>query len=1058
MHEVAGKLAGVLDVQKCINCRSPTSNYVWIHAGNIALSCEIPIPVCRGCLRKYPFTLKPTDTRWWVASSLLIFALITAAANFHGFAILLLASIALLPLLMQGPPTTSLDRRNEDLQRLLAKVELLRCIGSQIPGFKMLLPPQFDSCISDQWDHLERFQDHLREYSRITLLVTEADLQRSQIDPRLMNALLLAVKTHQAEYISRLPDQEALAFQVDCAVLPGRRMVFELQSTLPDSHPIRLELLNELCNLPPIGVRWPVLFSVKFTNTSGHSLLNDKSAPFPSWTRESQVPDTTAESQSPGSTDCRPTWAEAALKLFSITPDPQQPLLTIDDCFAWQAIFPVAIFPLANGLLDDLTHLLVAEHRHREAIAVLEPQLTTINPDRHLLHKFAWLLSKTNQPERAAAACQHLMRCFPDYSDGWGMLAALQLQMQRPHDAELTLLAAPRAGRSPDFWITSADVAAALGNFSQAIAYLNVAILKNLGCVPALLQQAELFRIIQMPRRALQNVEVAERLQHASPDLILFKAQLLVELKQIQSAIVVVSHGIDVLPADPRLLVLRAELLMTSAKPSLALEDCHAALRVHPDFVDAYELEALIHIENDDPDAAITAAERAMHSEKVTYRSWYARGLAKLTLQQYEDAAGDLQAACLLSPDDPQVRYALAKATLACGDDDAAFANLNSILSKHPTNCDALCFRGFLQIARGDSELAAADFQKAIDSAPHALWPIYGLSVAKREAGDYAEALSLLDTALKIDPSHEASLFDRARLLATRDDLQAASHDLNAILESDPTSLPALLSRARLNLHLGNLDEARRDFNAVLKQDPESTEALIGRSVLAERSGELFFAEQDLQKANEINPEDTDGIEIARLLMQATIAHQNERFEDAVAACSQALEIHPEHVIARRERARAFWYSDSFVEALEDYQYLLDNSDHPRAELLLCRGGIYNELGEFDLALEDLEKSRQLAIMERPEILPWALSSLARTLTALERWNEAESAFTECLRLGHNSPWFHYYHGLYFLARNDRDSAIRSFERALHITTRRLPPGKRTRARALIRKLQAGST
>ncbi|MFM7866481.1 MAG: tetratricopeptide repeat protein, partial [Planctomycetaceae bacterium] len=95
-----------------------------------------------------------------------------------------------------------------------------------------------------------------------------------------------------------------------------------------------------------------------------------------------------------------------------------------------------------------------------------------------------------------------------------------------------------------------------------------------------------------------------------------------------------------------------------------------------------------------------------------------------------------------------------------------------------------------------------------------------------------------------------------------------------------------MLSRAQMRLHLGNLDDARKDFNAILQHQPESTEALIGRSVLAEKSGDLTSAQQDLQKANEINPDDTEGVEIARLRMQATIAHRAEQFDEAIAACS----------------------------------------------------------------------------------------------------------------------------------------------------------------------------
>lgn len=1033
MNEVAGELTSYPARQPCVRCHRITTSFVCVHAGNIGLSCEIPVPVCPACLQRPPFALKPAGFRRWAALSLLLLAVIAAAAKAVRLALFLIGCIPWLPLLMQSPRRITPAQQDRQLQQLPQQVELLKYVGDNLPGFRIQLPPQLNQYSSSDVHHASRFQASLREYSRLTMLITNAELQQSEIDPRLLHTLLVRVKALLAAVVSSVPGTAPLALQIDCAVLPGRRIEFELHSTLPESHPTRQELLTELHRTPPIGTRWPVIFSVRFTNRSGHALLNEETRPFITWHHKNP----------------RLTWAHIALEFFNITPDPLEALLTIPDCFAWQALGL-----LDNSLAADLSDLLLAEQRSEEALSVLEKQISLDSNDQHLLHKFAWLLGQLNQNERAAAACQQLIRNFPDYPAGWGMLASLQLQMQRPQDAEITLLSAPKSGRSADFWITSADVAAAHSNYDSALSLLNVAILKDLGCVPALLRKAEIFSKLGMNHHALQNIDFAERLQHTSPDLISLKARLLAELRQTQEAITTLSRGLELFPDQGFLRFLRADLLLSIGKPALALEDCSAVLQSNPDFIAAYELQSLILLEYDDPESAVTAADHAIASEHAGYRAWFARGLARLQLQQYQLATEDLEHACQLSADDARPRYALAQARMACGDADTALAELNTLLSYHPDDSDALSFRGFLHIANGNSDLAAHDFQQAIDVAPHLLSPVYGLSIVKRLAGDHSAALALLDAALQKDPSHEACLLDRARLLATKDNLQDAAHDLSTILENDPTCLPALLSRAQMRLHLGNLDDARKDFNAILQQEPESTEALIGRSVLSEKSGDLTSAQQDLQKANEINPDDTEGVEIARLRMQATIAHRAEQFDEAIAACSLALQIDPNHVHARRDRARNLWYSDCFVEALEDYQYLIQLAENPDADLLCCRGGIYNELGEFDLALEDLENSRQLAIMDQPLILPYTLSNLARTFTALERWKDADAAFSECLRLDHNSPWLHYYHALYFVARNDPANAVRCFELALSITSRRLPPGKRTRTQAFLKKLK----
>ncbi|MFM7837619.1 MAG: hypothetical protein ACKPJD_37990, partial [Planctomycetaceae bacterium] len=74
------------------------------------------------------------------------------------------------------------------------------------------------------------------------MLITNAELQQSEIDPRLLHTLLLRVKALLAAVVSSVPGTAPLALQIDCAVLPGRRIEFELHSTLPESHPTLQEL------------------------------------------------------------------------------------------------------------------------------------------------------------------------------------------------------------------------------------------------------------------------------------------------------------------------------------------------------------------------------------------------------------------------------------------------------------------------------------------------------------------------------------------------------------------------------------------------------------------------------------------------------------------------------------------------------------------------------------------------------------------------------------------------------------------------------------------------
>lgn len=121
---------------------------------------------------------------------------------------------------------------------------------------------------------------------------------------------------------------------------------------------------------------------------------------------------------------------------------------------------------------------------------------------------------------------------------------------------------------------------------------------------------------------------------------------------------------------------------------------------------------------------------------------------------------------------------------------------LNTLLENHPTSSDGLVFRGFVHIALGNSDLANRDFELASELFPRSASARYGMSVIKRIAGDYPAAIELLDEALEIDPTDEVCLLERAHLLRNKNNLVAATRDLDAVLENTPDFLPALLSRS----------------------------------------------------------------------------------------------------------------------------------------------------------------------------------------------------------------------------------------------------------------------
>lgn len=605
MGEIAGALASFPRNRACISCGCDTTHVVGIRVSTKIQSCEIPVPVCRKCFRGIPFVSTAPDIRPWLAYPLLFLAVICSVARVWSLVSVLMGLIIVIPVFSPSPRRITIAERKRRLEELFSRFELLQFLRYHMPGLQLELPLRLSGRDSDDHELVSAFKASQRELQQVLFLLPQEELRSAQIDPRLLDMLMARIWSLLNSLPGRFAEHEVIALRIDCAVLPGRCIRFVVSGPSA-GHPVVKDLIPELEQIPAIGVRWPVIFSNLFANSRGGDLqLSSLNRPGFEWW------DTVDDSGV----------AEAACRFYGTTSDPAAPLLTIGDCFAWKA---VAAFD--HSLLSDFSDLLLAEGRDAEAVSVLEEGIAGVADSMLLMHKLAWLLRRLSQHERAAAVCQQLMERFPQYPGGWSMLASLQLRLDRAEDAENTLRCAPKGNRDTEFWITSAEVAAALKKEDAAVSFLNVAILKDFGCIRAFLMQAELFADMGLFDRALLNVEIVERLRPTAPELISFRSRLLAELKRPQDAIEALTVGLKSFPEDTFLQFLRADLLFNSGKPASALEECEEILRKDPRFAAVHELEALIYLESDDPESAEAAAERAIQSGSASSRAWFARG------------------------------------------------------------------------------------------------------------------------------------------------------------------------------------------------------------------------------------------------------------------------------------------------------------------------------------------------------------------------------------------------------------------------------------------------
>jgi tetratricopeptide (TPR) repeat protein len=277
---------------------------------------------------------------------------------------------------------------------------------------------------------------------------------------------------------------------------------------------------------------------------------------------------------------------------------------------------------------------------------------------------------------------------------------------------------------------------------------------------------------------------------------------------------------------------------------------------------------------------------------------------------------------------------------------------------------------------------------------------------------------------------------------------------LDAALQLMPDLLPALFQRAHLHLSLGEHEAARRDFDAILKQSPDFAPAFIGRSVAWEQAGNLEQSENDFGEATQAAPQDAENLELARLLLNASAAHSSQQFEKAVAYATEAIQQDPENLQAYQIRAVAYWYSEQFVEAVDDFSHLVQSADDADRGYYSGRGQVYAELGEYDKALEDLDRAVAMARENGPSAaLAYSLNGRGRALTGLGRSEDAERDFAESLQLKPDNAWLHFNRGLFYLENGQTENAAACFDLSLHVSSPPLTPRKQSRASGFLKKI-----
>ncbi len=589
----------------------------------------------------------------------------------------------------------------------------------------------------------------------------------------------------------------------------------------------------------------------------------------------------------------------------------------------------------------------------------------------------------------------------------------------------------------------------------------------------------------------------AVQLSAIEPDYWLERALARAAQQKFPEAREDIAHAIAIDPYGVRGYSVRANTIMAkSIGPddiNQAVDDLAKVLEFLPDSVWAMTCRANLFLEQGKFQLAIEEASRALRVDADDMFAHGVRGFAHQQLGELQEAFDDCSRAIELGLQSPMVFLSRAACWHSRNELESALADCNMALELDPNHAAAYHYRGIVQTSLGEIDAAMADFAHAASLAPEWNMPVFHRAELQRLRNDpqaaveeYTRAIELAprDTAARvhralayiadhrpadalIDLNHAIELdhdctdayLHRGWIHIQRTEYDAALEDLNRAAQLDPSQPAIYHLRGQVLLHLRRSEEAIRDFNELVRLCPDSVQALLIRSAGWTYLGRQHDAERDLKEATRLAPEQADELRQQQLLMEASVAHQAQDYDTSIAKSTELLEATPDHAAAVRIRAGSHWYAENFVEALEDFTRLLDFDEmqDESTAILSARGQVYGELGEYELALNDLNRAVESARREQNKVLlAYSLNGRGTAHVGMHDFVAAERDFQESLALCPDNGWLHYNMGLLCIAQSQPAAAVVAFRLALTSDNPPLSPRKKQKAQQYVASV-AGS-
>ena len=408
-----------------------------------------------------------------------------------------------------------------------------------------------------------------------------------------------------------------------------------------------------------------------------------------------------------------------------------------------------------------------------------------------------------------------------------------------------------------------------------------------------------------------------------------------------------------------------------------------SAQETAPDPVAIFNEAQDLH-EKGDLAGAILLYDKALKIEPAFPEAAYQRGVAQQALGQDDEAENSFRHAVEVRPDWTLAMTSLGSLLVQKGETAEAEKLLTKVLEAEPQSPPALAAMADLRLRTNASadilkELLVRMITLTMKANPTAsVWSARAALEAR--LGNRAGAKQSIESALAIDPTNKAALYQTADMALADGDIERAKDAVRALEAVSPKAEPLAILKANILAAEGKNDEALRLLDSMpgsqaagearkriahgtasvedLEKQLESNEkdaAVLGRLCTLLRRDDPAKAINFCRRASEAEPTNINhAIGFAAALVQA------KQYGSAVGVLRKLIEAAPGNWTAHANLATALFQSKRWAEARPEYEWLASKQPNlPATYFFLAI--TFDELGEYADAMANYQYYLKIA-------------------------------------------------------------------------------------------------